>query len=205
MSMKLKKHSRFIIMLIAALIVASALLLWPIKSNKNELSKNMHSQLGGDFVLQSSDGAVALSDYKGKVVVLYFGYAYCPDICPTSLGLLSLALGKLMPNELEGVQALFISVDPERDTLENLKKYTAAFHPKIKGITGSDLDIADIAHRYGASYMKVELPDSAMGYSVDHSSKYYLINQQGKLTKLINHGTSPDDIAAELKTLLSVK
>jgi len=200
--MRLKKYPRFMILVMVALIVASALLLWPIKSNKNESSKNMYSQFGGDFVLQSSDGPVALSDYKGKVVVLYFGYAYCPDVCPTSLGLLSLALGKLKPNELVDIQALFISVDPERDTLENLKKYTAAFHPKIKGITGSDLDIADIANRYGASYMKVELPDSALGYSVDHSSKYYLINQQGELTKLINHGTSPDDIVAALRTLL---
>ena len=202
MSMRLKKYPRFMILVMVALIVASALLLWPIKSNKNESSKNMYSQFGGDFVLQSSDGPVALSDYKGKVVVLYFGYAYCPDVCPTSLGLLSLALGKLKPNELVDIQALFISVDPERDTLENLKKYTAAFHQKIKGITGSDLDIADIANRYGASYMKVELPDSALGYSVDHSSKYYLINQQGELTKLINHGTSPDDIVAALRTLL---
>ena len=202
MSIRLKEHPRFIIVMMFAMIVSSVLMLWSIKSDKNESSENVHSQLGGDFVLQSSDGAVALSDYKGKVVVLYFGYAYCPDVCPTSLGLLSLALGKLKPGELNDIQALFISVDPERDTLDNLKKYTAAFHPKIKGITGSDLDIADIADRYGASYMKVELPDSALGYSVDHSSKYYLINRQGELTQLINHGTSPDDIVAALRTLL---
>ena len=202
MSMGLKKHTHFIILAMVSSIVVSALFLWPIKSNKNESEINIQSQLGGDFVLQSSDGAVELSDYRGKIVVLYFGYAYCPDVCPTSLGLLSLALGKLKPSELDHVQALFISVDPDRDTLENLKKYTAAFHPKIKGITGSNLAIADIANRYGASYMKVELPNSALGYSVDHSSKYYLINRQGKLTGLINHGTSPEDIVAELRTLL---
>lgn len=202
MSVDLKKYSHIVLSVMVALIITSALLLWPIKANKNESSKNMHSHLGGGFVLQSADGAVALSDYKGKVVVLYFGYAYCPDVCPTSLGLLSLALRKLKPNELVDIQALFISVDPERDTLENLKKYTAAFHPKIKGITGSDLDIADIANRYGASYMKVELPNSALGYSVDHSSKYYLINRKGELTKLINHGTSPNDIVAALRRLL---
>ena len=202
MSMGLKKHTHFIILAMVSSIVVSAIFLWPIKSNKNESEINIQSQLGGDFVLQSADGAVALSDYKGKVVVLYFGYAYCPDVCPTSLGLLSLALGKLKPNELDDIQALFISVDPERDTLENLRKYTAAFHPKIKGITGSNLDIADIANRYGASYMKVELPDSALGYSVDHSSKYYLVNRKGELTKLINHGTSPDDIVVALRKLL---
>lgn len=202
MSMGLKKYTHFIILVMVVFIIASALLLWPINPNKSESLKNMQSQLGGDFVLKSANGAVALSDYKGKVVVLYFGYAYCPDVCPTSLGLLSLALGKLEPNELVDIQALFISVDPERDTLENLKKYTAAFHPNIKGITGSDLDIADIANRYGASYMKVELPDSALGYSVDHSSKYYLINRKGELSKLINHGTSPDGIVATLRTLL---
>ena len=202
MSISLKKYQHVIFLVVLVLIIASVLFLWPIKANKNESLKNTQSQLGGGFILQSANGAVALSDYKGKVVVLYFGYAFCPDVCPTSLGLLSLALGKLKANELADIQALFISVDPDRDTLENLKKYTAAFHPKIKGITGSNLDIADIANRYGASYMKVELPNSALGYSVDHSSKYYLINRKGEFVKLINHGTSPDDIVATLRKLL---
>lgn len=198
-----KRNVHFLILVTVVSLVTALLVLWPIKSNKNEPVKNTHSNPGGDFVLQSSEGPVSLSDYKGKVVVLYFGYAYCPDVCPTSLGLLSQALGKLKQQELDSIQALFISVDPERDTLDKLKKYADAFHPKIKGITGTPLDIADIAVRYGASYMKVELPNSALGYAVDHSSKYYLINRNGVLTQLVNHGTSPDDIVKQLRILLS--
>ena len=197
-----KNKVHFLILVTVVSLVTALLVFWPIKSNKNEPIKNTHSNLGGDFVLLSSEGPVSLSDYKGKVVVLYFGYAYCPDVCPTSLGLLSQALGKLKQQELDSIQALFISVDPERDTVDKLKKYADAFHPKIKGITGTPLEIADIAVRYGASYMKVELPNSALGYAVDHSSKYYLINRKGELTQLVNHGTSPDEIATQLRLLL---
>jgi len=161
-----------------------------------------YAGIGGDFVLQSAEGPVSLSDYKDKVIVLYFGYAFCPDICPTSLGLLSLALQKLNTKELDKVQALFVSVDPERDTVEKLKIYAAAFHPSIKGITGSKEQIADIAKRYGVMYMKVDMPDSAMGYAVDHSSRYYVVDSDGKLKKFIEHGTSPDEIVATLRSVM---
>jgi len=197
-----KNYTRIMMLVMTLLVVSVILLFWPVKSGNNNATKNMYSQTEWDFVLNSSEGPVSLSDYKGKVVVVYFGYAYCPDVCPTSLGLLSQAFGKLKPDELDAIQGLFISVDPERDTVENLKKYAAAFHPKIKGITGSEIEIADIAGRYGASYMKVELTDSALGYAVDHSSKYYLINRQGELSKLLSHGTSPDNIVASLRSLL---
>jgi len=197
-----KKYLGFIKLLTVALLIAAIFFLWPRNLDKNGLNKTQLSDMGGDFVLQSSDGPVSLSDYKGKVVVLYFGYAYCPDVCPTSLGLLSQALGKLKPEELSNVQALFISVDPERDTVEKLKKYAEAFHSNIKGVTGSPIDIADVTSRYGASYMKVEIPNSALGYAVDHSSKYYLINRNGKLNKLVDHGTSPNNIVAALRAML---
>ena len=197
-----KNYLHVIMLIILALVITALFSLWPKNISGIKINKNGLSNLGGDFVLQSSEGPVSLSDYKGKVVVLYFGYAYCPDVCPTSLGLLSQALGKLTPQELENVQALFISVDPERDSVEKLKKYADAFHPKIKGITGSPIEIADIASRYGATYMKVEMPNSALGYAVDHSSKYYLINRNGMLNKLVNHGTKPSDIVAVIKSLL---
>ena len=92
---------------------------------------------GGDFTLQSATGPVTLKDYRGKVVLLYFGYTYCPDICPTSLTATAQALGQLAPAELARVQTLFVSVDPERDTPARLKDYGAFFHPSIIGVTGT--------------------------------------------------------------------
>ena len=182
-------------------LMVGVALFWVLFSDKqNELQG--YPGFGGDFILQSAKGPVALSDYRGKVVVLYFGYTYCPDVCPTSLGLLSLALRQLKPQELAKLQTFFISVDPERDTLEKLKIYTEAFHPAIIGITGTTGDIAEVAKRYGVMYMKVDLPGSAMGYAVDHSSRYYVIGKDGMVKKFIEHGTSPDDIVASLRALM---
>lgn len=158
-----------------------------------------YASLGGDFVLQSVQGTVSLADFKDKLIVLYFGYTYCPDVCPTSLGLLSLALQQLSDTERKKVQSVFISVDPERDTVERLKEYTSAFHPDIIGITGTPEQIAEVAKRYGVMYMKVELPNSAMKYAVDHSSRYYVVNSSGKILKIIDHGTEANKIAELLR------
>lgn len=202
MTEKKKQHAvPIVIVLSITLLIAAIVLFWSTNLNNNA-GINGDSGIGGDFVLQSAEGSVSLSDYRGKVVVLYFGYAFCPDICPTSLGLLSLALAKLKPEELDKIQTFFISVDPERDTVEKLKTYANAFHPNIMGITGTADEIADIADRYGVMYMKVELPGSAMGYAVDHSSRYYVIGVDGELEKFIEHGTSPNDIVASLRSLM---
>ena len=158
--------------------------------------------LGGDFVLQSAKGPVSLSDYRGKTVVLYFGYASGPDVCPTSLGLLSLALRKLTPDELEKLQVMFISVDPERDSVEKLKIYAEAFHPNMIGITGSAKEIAAVAKHYGVMYAKVEMPNSALGYAVDHSSRYYVVGKDGAVKKFIEHGTSPEEIVTNLRSVM---
>ncbi|MCW8987873.1 MAG: SCO family protein, partial [Gammaproteobacteria bacterium] len=156
---KINRTSLIVLSLsVIILIAGSALLLQNNPAKHNTLQA--YAEIGGDFVLQSAEGPVSLSDYKDKVIVLYFGYAFCPDVCPTSLGLLSLALQKLKPEELKKIQAFFISVDPERDTVDKLKTYTAAFHPSIKGITGTKEQLADIAKRYGVMYMKVNMPNS---------------------------------------------
>ena len=202
--MKEKKNS-FIFVLAAVFGIAGLLVgllvFQPTSSEKNNVAA-VYPEQGGNFVLQSADGPVSLSDYHGKVVVLYFGYAFCPDVCPTSLGLLSSALRLLKPEELDKVQTFFISVDPERDTVDKLKTYAAAFHPNIIGITGTAKELSDVAKRYGAIYMKVELPGSAMGYAVDHSSRYAVIGRDGKFNDFIEHGTSPDEIVTTLRTLL---
>ena len=202
MTEKKKRHALpIVIVLSITLLVAAIVLFWSTNLNNNAGIKGLPG-MGGDFVLQSAEGNVTLSDYRGKIVILYFGYAFCPDVCPTSLGLLSLALAKLKPEELDKIQTFFISVDPERDTVEKLKTYANAFHPNIMGITGTADEIADVAKRYGVMYLKVELPGSAMGYAVDHSSRYYVVGSDGQMKKFIEHGTSPDDIVASLRSVM---
>ena len=157
---------------------------------------------GGDFTLYSADGPVALADYRGKVVLLYFGYTFCPDVCPTSLSVIAQALSMLTPGELERVSSFLISVDPERDTMAVLKAYAPFFHPNIAGISGSADQVAQVARQYGARYMK-QKPDENGLYSVDHSSFIYVIAPDGKLAASLPHGTLPtqivDMIRAQLK------
>jgi len=97
---------------------------------------------------------------------------------------------------------MFISVDPERDTVDKLKTYAEAFHPNIIGITGSAKEIANAAKNYGVMYVKVDMPNSALGYVVDHSSRYYVVGKDGAVKKFIEHGTSPEEIVKSLRSVM---
>ncbi|PXF31350.1 hypothetical protein WH50_10515 [Pokkaliibacter plantistimulans] len=164
--------------------------------------KGEYGNLGGDFTLQGIDGPVSLSNFKGKVVVLYFGYTSCPDVCPTSLATLGQAIRLLPKDEQNDVQGIFVSVDPERDNLQKLADYSRFFYPTMIGITGQDNQLQALARQYGAFYRRVELKDSAMGYAMDHTSSLYLINKDGVLSKAIHHGSTPDQIKNSIQALL---
>ncbi len=157
---------------------------------------------GGDFVLDSASGPVDLADFRGDVVLVYFGYTWCPDICPTNLVLIAGALKALTPVELERVHVLFVSVDPERDSVERLAEYSGYFHPRILGLTGTAEQIAAVAGLYGAAYRRTDLPDSAMGYVVDHSAYSYLVDPQGRLVRNLDHATPSAQIVAAIRELL---
>ncbi|MEH6576331.1 MAG: SCO family protein [Amphritea sp.] len=159
-------------------------------------------QLGGDFTLESYQGDVSLQDFKGKAVLLFFGYTSCPDVCPTGLAKMSAAINLLTPEEAANVQPLFVSVDPERDDPQKLAKYSAYFHSSLIGLTGKKEDIDRVVKAYGAFYRKVELNNSALGYSMDHTTRIYLINRDGKLSGLLFHDTAPAEIAEKLRTIL---
>ncbi len=154
---------------------------------------------GGDFTLQSAKGAVNLADFRGKVVVLYFGYTACPDICPTSMATLKGAMAQLTPAEVQQVQGLFVSVDPERDTLEHLQRYVGYFHPSLIGVSGAQPDLLAITQRYGAFYRKVEVPGSAMAYTIDHSAILYVIDKDGKVREQVQHAVPPAELAAAIR------
>ncbi|MCG7996419.1 MAG: SCO family protein [Candidatus Thiodiazotropha taylori] len=160
-------------------------------------------QLGGDFTLRSSQGEFSLQQLRGKVVLLYFGYTKCPDVCPSSLALLSQALNELRDAELQQVQGLFISVDPKRDGFQALDDYVSYFHPNLIGVTGSEAEIAQVAKLYGAQYLEVPLEESAFAYAVDHSATTYLISPQGELRFLLPHQTPSVMILEAIRYLLA--
>lgn len=157
---------------------------------------------GGDFTLHGASGPVSTRDYRGKVLALYFGYTHCPDVCPTSLATLGKALGLLDPAELARVQPLFISVDPERETLAGLADYAAFFHPGFKGLTGSPRELQAAAAAYGASYARQEV-QSGGGYVVDHTSVVYLVAPDGHLAAALPHGTSAEEMARAIRGLMA--
>lgn len=158
---------------------------------------------GGDFTLHSIKGPVSLHDFKGKVVLLFFGYANCPDVCPTSLAFSTKALNTLNKDELAQVQPLFVSIDPQRDSVEKLAEFVTFFHSKFIGLTGSENEIRQVARLYGVKYYQVELEGSASGYAVNHSAAVYLITQDGTLRFLFPHGTSPALIVKAIRYLLT--
>lgn len=157
---------------------------------------------GGEFTLQSADGPVSLKDYRGKVVLVYFGYTFCPDICPTELTNTAAALKLLKPEDGSRVAVLFVSVDPERDTPAHLKEYTAFFHPAMVGVTGTPAEVAAVAKQYGVFYAR-QKTDSASGYVVDHSAEIFVVDRSGRLDGRLPHATPPDLMAAEIRKRLN--
>lgn len=159
-------------------------------------------QIGGDFSLQSADGDFLLSRDGSPLNVIYFGYTQCPDICPTSMSVMAYAFKQLTPEQLAQVQGILISVDPERDTLEHLKNYADFFHPQIVGLTDTPETILALSRQYGAFYQKAQIEGSAMGYTVDHTSAFYLTNAKGEVLETVSHSAAPDDLLAALKRQL---
>jgi len=143
-------------------------------------------KFGGEFTLYQGNNPVSPGDFRDQLVVLYFGFASCPDVCPTTLTIIGSALKQLTPEELEEVQPIFISVDPERDQGEQLDAYAGYFHPSFIGITGTPDEVQKVANQYGGFFIKVD-SDSALEYLVEHTSKTYIISKDGKYVSILPH------------------
>jgi protein SCO1 len=151
------------------------------------------------FSLQGSQGTpLALSDYRGKVVVIGFGYTSCPEVCPTTLGVLAQAHRKLGAAAGD-LQVIYITVDPERDDAARMKQYLATFDPTFLGGTGSNEQLAAVRKQYGIAAEKHERGNA---YDYAHSSSTYLIDRAGRLRALMPYGHGPDDYVHDLAILL---
>jgi len=156
-----------------------------------------------DFSLKGSNGGeLKLSRYKGKVVALGFGYTSCPDVCPTTLLLLAQAREKLGPAR-DDFQVVYVTVDPERDDVEQLRKYVGAFDPTFLGATGTPSQLADVRKAYGVQARRQALAGSQTGYLIHHSAFVYLIDRNGNIRAMMPYGVSVDDVAHDVGALLA--
>jgi protein SCO1 len=158
--------------------------------------------IGGPFSLTAPDGATVTDQtYWGKWLLVYFGYTFCPNTCPTTLLEIATALEKLGPDAAK-VQPIFITVDPKRDTPGVMAKYTQSFDPRIVGLTGTPAQIAAVAHEYGAYYVAHKSGDGADDYTMDHSTYLYVMDPQGKFVQAFDADTPADRIAGDLLRLM---
>lgn len=155
-----------------------------------------------DFAMPDHNGKMrTLADFKGKAVVIFFGYTQCPDVCPTTMSEMANVMQQLGPLA-DKVQVLFVSVDPERDTPEMLSKYVPAFDPRFLGLVGDKTATEKIARDFRVFYQKV--PGKAPGsYTMDHTAGSYVFDPQGRIRLFIRHGQGAEPIAHDLKLLLS--
>lgn len=176
-----------------------------------------YGQYGGPFSLVDHTGqTVTDRDYLGQYMLLFFGYTYCPDVCPTTMQVIGDALDDL--GEVgEGIQPIFVSVDPQRDTPETLAEYVRHFHPRMVGLTGKKDEIISLADDYGATFFKVFLPPSIGSsddgneepekarYLINHSAATYLIGPDGKFITYFPYGIGSVEIAKKIRNILENK
>jgi protein SCO1/2 len=194
------------IMLISGLILVWLMALvagWYFMSKSPQVPER-YAALGGDFTLTSSKGPVSLADFRGQVVVVFFGYTHCPDICSAALNNVAVSFGQLDEDELAQSHALFISVDPERDTPQVAAEYAAYFHAQITGLSGSLEQTAAIAKQFGVYFAKQvdEESESADDYYVGHSRSLFIINPDGRVADMIKHDIEPGLITQRIRSWL---
>jgi protein SCO1/2 len=192
--------------LVFAIIGAVAVLVGGISLTRGMLrapdsSSDKTFDLGGPFQLTAHDGqTVNQGSWPGKLLLISFGYRFCPDICPTALQTMATTLD-LLKRDADQIQPLFISVDPERDTPHTLAEFVPLFHPRLVGLTGTPEQIAAVAKSFAAYYRKSGGSDPA-NYTVDHSAYIYLADGRGKVVTVFPHNAAPEEMAASVRTVL---
>jgi protein SCO1/2 len=191
--------------LIAAFLLAGGVFLvarQPEESGSGGVSVPGGVSVGGPFALTNDHGAaVTDATYRGRWMLVYFGYTFCPDVCPTELQTIAGALDKLGPQAAQ-VTPLFVTVDPARDTPAALADYVKLFDDRIVGLTGTDAQIASVARAYRVYYAK-DTPKDSSTYLMDHSSFMYLMGPDGKFRALFRQGMSAQELADAIHAQMS--
>ncbi len=160
--------------------------------------------IGGPFELTDQNGARRTeADFRGRFMLVYFGFTYCPDVCPTDLAQMALAVDRLGPAG-DIVQPIFVTLDPERDTPEHLKDYMSLFHPRFVGLGGSPAAVRDAARAYRVYYEKVPREDGTE-YTIDHSAFIYLMAPDGRYLGFFPPGTPAERMAESIRAQLATK
>ncbi len=188
-----------------AILAAALLFAAPARAEPPSPAEDDQPEIGivSRYLLMDSRGrAVSDQDFRGSFQLITFGYTFCPDICPTTLAEISLVMEKL-GSRAERLQPLFVTVDPERDTPEVLRRYTAYFHPRIIGLTGSPDLVRRVADHFKVRYEKHWEPGAEKDkYSVDHSAGMYLLGPDGGFLGKFAYATPPQEVANRIQTLM---
>ncbi|MEP2987960.1 MAG: SCO family protein [Parasphingorhabdus sp.] len=175
-------------------------------TNADEEPPLAGAKIGGSFTLTNQDsGKTSDSDMTGQYRIMYFGYSYCPDVCPVDLQKIMQGLAvaeKSEPQLAKKIQPIFVTIDPERDGPEQLKQYVSAFHPRLIGLTGSAEEIADVAKKFLIIYNRREV-EGMSEYLMDHSRQAYLFGPQGEPLAMLPYDGTADEVAAEIQRWVS--
>lgn len=194
----MKKSRNSLLALLAVVVVAAVAIgsrVW-VWSDGGE--HGAAAAIGGPFTLVDGDGAtVTDKNFLGRWMLIYFGYTFCPDVCPTSLSVVAGAMDRLPAQTADKLVPVFITVDPERDTPQVMKDYVSAFHPRMVGLTGNAEQIAAAKKAYKVYAAKAKGGD-ADSYTMDHSSILYLVGPDGRFVAHYPHGTTAEALAADL-------
>lgn len=189
---------------IVGIALAAALLLLLTACQSYQFLGTVHDdpQQAPELVLDNvTGGSFDLAAHRGTTFLLYFGYTSCPDVCPATLAQ-ARQVFSLLGDQADQVRFLFITVDPERDTPEVMANYIQVFHPNIIGLTGTLEHLRTIFDAYGIVAEKEPIAESAIGYVMNHTTRVFLVDQEGKLALSYSFGTPPEDIAQDIEHLL---
>lgn len=185
--------------LLAALVVVSLIGLY-----QTTLESDSAEPVGGAIEMPSTqEGDFSLSQLnEDDIAIVSFGYTYCPDVCPMNQAVKRQALAQLSDAQRERVVPLMVTVDPERDTLPRMKEYMQFFGDAFIGLVGSQDQLEDVAARYGVIWRRVEAPDSAMSYTIDHSASLFLVNREGEILQRVLYSPTPHGLLSALENEL---
>jgi protein SCO1/2 len=183
-----------------AIVVLAGVAIWRITQTGPVASAGAAVNIGGPFTLTDQNGAtVTDKTYDGSYRLIYFGYTFCPDACPTELGVMAQAIEEMGPAG-QKVQPIFVTIDPDRDTVQQLKTYVPLFDKRLVGLTGTPQQIAAVAKEYKVYYSKADQPGvDTKSYGMNHSSFVYLMDPKGRFLTVFSSDTDSDKMAAEIK------